>query len=136
MHPCFPDCPIGQINCSLSAAPPVQPRSQKFSAFAVGQISFRSPAVPRSSGGADRDRHGTLARDAMDAAASGAIYVAPDQSVAAYGEVVWYQRRRFEVPAVVAACLYRELQIESGAGISNLLVPLAFRSSLAKVLQR
>ncbi len=37
----------------------------------------------------------------------------------AYGEVVWYQRRRFEVPAEFAASPRQELQIESGTGILN-----------------
>ena len=46
---------------------PVQPLPQKFSAFAVGQISFRSPPVLRHQRGAFRDRHDTLARDAVDA---------------------------------------------------------------------
>jgi hypothetical protein len=39
------------------------------------------------------------------------------------GEAVWYQRRRFEVPAVIAASFHQELQIESGTGILSLLVP-------------
>jgi hypothetical protein len=33
------------------------------------------------------------ARDAMDAAASGSIIFGPDESAAAYGEVVWSWRR-------------------------------------------
>jgi len=45
------------------------------------------------------------------------------------GEVVWYQCRRFEVPAGFAASPQQELQIESGTGILILLVPFAFRSS-------
>jgi hypothetical protein len=37
-------------------------------------------------------RHGTLARVAMDAVASGGFYP-PDENAAAYGEVVWSWRR-------------------------------------------
>jgi len=37
-------------------------------------------------------RHGTLARVAMDAAASGGFFP-PDENAAAYGEVVWSWRR-------------------------------------------
>ena len=46
---------------------------------------------PAPSGGDETRRHGTLARVAMDAAASGAS--APDENAAAYGEVVWSWRR-------------------------------------------
>src|SRR5882724_1617117 len=41
--------------------------------------------------GAFRDRHGRRVRDAMDAAASGAIFCATNDA-ATYGEVVWSWR--------------------------------------------
>jgi hypothetical protein len=59
--------PIGQITALFRAA--VQSPDQKFSAFAVGQNIFRSLARPALTRGALRDRHETLARDAMDALA-------------------------------------------------------------------
>src|SRR5258707_278279 len=54
----------------------VKPRNQKYSAFAVGQISARTSAVLPTEGRA----HVTNAeRDAMDAAASGARKCGPDE---------------------------------------------------------
>ena len=47
---------------------------------------------PRRHEGTKRDRHGTFARDAMDAAASGGL-CSLDENAAAYGEVVWSWRR-------------------------------------------
>jgi hypothetical protein len=67
----------------------VQPFPQKFSAFAVGQINFRTPAVSRLTEGRIAIVTTRWARDAMDAAASGLIIIGPDESAAAYGEVVW-----------------------------------------------
>jgi hypothetical protein len=49
---------------------PVQPYFEKFFAFVVGQITFRSPRYPAPARGAFRDRHGRWVRDAMDVAAS------------------------------------------------------------------
>src|SRR5262245_45848902 len=46
-----------------------------------------------------RDRHDTLARDAMDAVASGGL--SPDENAAAYGEDVWSWRRN---PGVYPRC--------------------------------
>ena len=42
------------------------------------------------------------------------------------GEVVWYQCRRFEVPAEFAASSYQKLQIESGTGIFEIASALCF----------
>ena len=67
----------------------VQPFSQKFSAFAVGQINFRTRAVSCPAEGRIAIVTTLWARDAMDAAASGSIDIKPDESAAAYGEVVW-----------------------------------------------
>ena len=54
----------------------VKPRNQKYSAFAVGQISARTSAVLPTEGRA----HVTNAeRDAVDAAASGASKCEPDE---------------------------------------------------------
>jgi hypothetical protein len=51
-------CPTGK-SLPPSEAPPkrVQPLSQKYSAFAAGQINSRTPAVSRPLRGAYRDRH-------------------------------------------------------------------------------
>ena len=54
--------------------------------------------------------------------ADGALTNAPP----ADGEVVWYQCRRFEVPAEAAARPGQELQIESGTGIPNFASALCF----------
>ena len=115
----------------IKAIPSVQSPMQKNFPSRRGQITSDSAAVSAHRRGAYRDRHGRRARDAVDAGSAQLT-----SARFADGEVVWYQRRRFEVPAVVAASLYQELQIESGPGISNLLLPFAFRSSLTKVLQR
>jgi hypothetical protein len=75
----------------------VQSRLQKYFAFAVGQIIFRASRRPApAERGASRSSR-TLARDAMDAAMSN------DERHGADGEVVRYQRRRFEVPAEFVA---------------------------------
>src|SRR5204862_7279316 len=47
------------------------------------------PGPPK---GTHHDRHDTLGRDAMDAAASGG-FGSPDETQAAYGKVVWSWRR-------------------------------------------
>ena len=57
----------------------------------VGQITGTGPPSPRHHEGRLRDRHVTLARVAMDAVASGRSL--PDETSAAYGEVVWSWRR-------------------------------------------
>lgn len=67
----------------------VHPPSQKYFAFSVGQINFRSPAVSRPTEGRIAIVMARWARDAMDAAASGSIVVEPDENAAAYGKVVW-----------------------------------------------
>jgi hypothetical protein len=54
----------------------------------IGRITLR---IPCHQEGAKRVRHVTLARVAMDAAASGGF--PPDENAAAYGEVVWSWRR-------------------------------------------
>jgi len=59
--------PDGQIAALFRAT--FQSPDQKFSAFAVGQNIFRSLGRPALTRGALRDRHETLARDAMDALA-------------------------------------------------------------------
>jgi len=62
---------LNQINLML----PVQPRSKKYSAFAIGQITAISSAVqPRQEGRIAIVTDAGL--DAVDAAASGAIVVA------------------------------------------------------------
>ena len=58
----------------------------------AGQISGINPPSPCPPKGTLRDRHGTLARVAMDAVASGGFFP-PDENAAAYGEVVWSWRR-------------------------------------------
>ena len=59
----------------------------------VGQISGNSPPSPRLQEGTQRDRHGTLARVAMDACGFSAGLTRADENTAAYGEVVWSWRR-------------------------------------------
>ena len=54
-------------------------------------VAYADPFRPVKRGRI-RDRHDTSGRDAMDAAASGAFF-SPDESKAAYGEVVWSWRR-------------------------------------------
>ena len=86
-HPHLPD---GQITSALRCIfMRVQPLSQKFSAFAVGQINFRTAAVSCPTEGRIAIVTTRWARDAMDAAASGSIVIKPDESAAADGEVVW-----------------------------------------------
>ena len=55
------------------------------------QIRTIIPRIPHPRRGAARDRHGRWERDAMDAAASGAI-IAPTNDADADGEVVWSWR--------------------------------------------
>jgi hypothetical protein len=82
--------PDGQITPAFQrTSKRVQPLSQKYSAFAVGQINFRTLAVSRPPEGRIAIVTTRWARDAMDAAASGWIIVKPDESAAACGEVVW-----------------------------------------------
>ena len=57
------------------------------------------PTSPRLQEGTLRGRHGTLARVAMDAVASGAC---TGRNAAAYGEVVWSWRRDPGVKPVVS----------------------------------
>src|SRR5207244_340291 len=57
----------------------------------VGQITGSTTPSPRRHEGTLRDRHGTLARVAMDAVASGAC--TGRKRFTAYGEVVWSWRR-------------------------------------------
>ena len=60
----------------------VQPAREKYFAYAVGQISATTRAIPARKRGVSRSSR-TLGRDAVDAAAH-------ETSVAdAYGEVVW-----------------------------------------------
>ena len=73
------------------SAKPVKPRNQKYSAFQYRRF-VRSSGRLAPTRGTFRDRHERWARDAMDAVASGAFF-APDESAAAYGEVVWSWRR-------------------------------------------
>jgi hypothetical protein len=72
---------VGQITKS-----PVQPCSQKYFRFLPTQITGVLPLVPRSSGGAYRDRHGRGVRDAVDANAL------LTNGARADGEVVWFWR--------------------------------------------
>jgi hypothetical protein len=76
------DLPDGQITRLLFLAF-VHPLVEKYFAFAVGQITFRSSRHPRPIRGAFRDRHGRWARDAMDA------FARQDEPREADGEVVW-----------------------------------------------
>jgi len=63
----------------------VKPRNQKYSAFAVGQISAGTSAVLPTEGRA----HVTNAeRDAVDAAASGERIASRTNDAEAYGQVV------------------------------------------------
>jgi hypothetical protein len=64
-----------------------------------------------SQGGAARDRH----ERGMECDGRGLRRKACD--IDADGEGVWYQCRRFEVPAAIAASSFQELQIEDGTGI-------------------
>jgi hypothetical protein len=59
-----------------------------FTEMTIGRITLR---IPCHQEGTKRVRHVTLARVAMDAAASGDL--SPDENAAAYGEVVWSWRR-------------------------------------------
>ena len=68
-------CPSGSFTAGLS-----RPFRKKNSAFAVGQISFKSPPVPRHQRGAFRDRHDTLARDAVDALGAQTMRIASVRS--------------------------------------------------------
>src|SRR6266576_6115242 len=82
--------PDGQITSAFRCTSKrVHPPSQKFSAFAVGQINFRTRAVSCPPEGRIAIVTTRWARDAMDAVASGSIIFGPDESAAAYGEVVW-----------------------------------------------
>ena len=84
------DLPDGQITYAVCCTSKrVQPFSQKFSAFAVGQINFRTRAVSCPPEGRIAIVTTRWARDAMDAAASGSMVFGPDENAAAYGEVVW-----------------------------------------------
>ena len=87
-------CPTGKSALAFRrTAKRVQPLSQKFSAFAVGQINFRTPAVSCPPEGRIAIVTTRWARDAMDAAAPGSIIFGPDERAAAYGKVVWSWRR-------------------------------------------
>jgi hypothetical protein len=82
--------PVGQITSAFRfTSNRVHPFSQKFSAFAVGQINFSTPAVSCPTEGRIAIVTTRLARDAMDVVASGLIDIKSDESAAAYGEVVW-----------------------------------------------
>jgi hypothetical protein len=84
------DVPDGQITSAFRrTSKRVQSLSQKFSAFAVGQINFRTRAVSGPPEGRIAIVTTRWARDAMDVVASGLIIIGPDESAAAYGEVVW-----------------------------------------------
>ncbi len=78
-------CPTGCCAKNLSS-----PFCKNISVFVrpKSDLKFCHPAPAR---GAARDRHGRWERDAMDAAASGAI-IARTSDVAADGEVVWSWR--------------------------------------------
>ena len=76
-------CPTWQLICP-SGVFPVHPPREKYSAFAVGQISATSLRHPVPTRGAYRDRHGRWARDAMDAFGD-----ALTNGADADGEVVW-----------------------------------------------
>jgi hypothetical protein len=73
--------------------------------------------------GAARDRHDSLARDAMDA------FGPQDVRRIAYGQAVRYECRRFEVPEVPAASSYRDFKSKAALEPNIWLAPFAFRSS-------
>jgi hypothetical protein len=75
------DLPVGLFRGS-----PVQPLPQKFFAFLPTQITCVFTAIPALWGVSPSSR--TLGRDAMDAAASGALWRAANDADAD-GEVVW-----------------------------------------------
>jgi hypothetical protein len=83
-----PTTPVDQPDGQISHIP-VQPLSKKYSGSLPTQITSLSAAIPCPLRGAYRDRHGRWARDAVDAAAAGAILVARTNDAFADGEVVW-----------------------------------------------
>jgi hypothetical protein len=80
-------------------------------------------SVPHLTGGAYRHRHDSLARDAMDAQETQA------SDFGAYGQAVWYECRRFEVPAVLAESSFRNFKSKAALEDDVWPAPFAFRSS-------
>src|SRR5207245_6625743 len=70
-----------------AALPRICVRKSEISLDSSANQNYLGP-IPCRQEGTYRDRHGTLAREAMDAAASGARERAR-RNAAAYGEVVW-----------------------------------------------
>jgi hypothetical protein len=81
-------CPTGKKTSRAKICPALHAKIFRFAIAPNHTYSFRRPVPAR---GAARDRHGRWARDAMDAAASGAI-IARTNDAATYGEVVWSWR--------------------------------------------
>ena len=71
----------------------VQIGNEKYLRCPVGQITGSTLPSPRLQEGTQRDRHGTLARVAMDACRVSAVQAVRTRTLAAYGEVVWSWRR-------------------------------------------
>ena len=78
-----------------------QALSTKIFCFTVIRFYVIRPPSPCRHEGRSRDRHESVARVAMDAAASGG-FIPAGETLAAYGEVVWTWRRD---PGVYPACL-------------------------------
>jgi hypothetical protein len=100
----------------------VQSRTKKFFASCSGQITGYFDA-------SRLDKRGVRVVTDVGRGMRWTRHVGGRTAMSADGEVVWYQCRRLEVSAKVAASLRQKLQIVSGTEILNLLVPLAFRSS-------
>jgi hypothetical protein len=96
----------------------VQHRSQKYSASLLAKISSM-PAPSRP------DERGVRVVTDVGCGMRWPRRCVRRNATRADGEAVWYQCRRFEVPAELAASPRQELQIESGTGILNLLAPFA-----------
>jgi hypothetical protein len=76
-------CPTGKSVREFGSLHKVHPRSQKFSAFAVGQITFRALRVSRPIEGRFAIVMIRWARDAMD------VLVRETSASETDGEVVW-----------------------------------------------